>query len=98
MYISTLRGKHSKLFHKEIITTTVPKLLRKQGLAHKGLTPNMHCSDSVGHVASFSYLKCPHHARKLLIATVPMSLYSLIINFIFHCKTVNKMGKWGARE
>lgn len=69
-----------------------PNCRESNSLAHKGLTPDIYCSDSVGHVAYFRYLKCPNHAPELLKAKVPMSPYSLIINSIFHCKVVNKTG------
>ena len=95
---STFKDKASNWFTKLQPTLLYRNCWQSNGLAHKGLTPNTHCSDSVGHVASFSSLKCPHHAPELLTAKVPTSLYSLIINFIFHRKTVNKMGRWGAGE
>lgn len=52
-------------------------------------------------MASFSYLKCPSHTPEQLPSNHPMTgklLYSLIISSIFHSRTVNRMGKWGAGE
>lgn len=89
----THTDKTANWFTKQKALPLNPNCRESNSLAHKGLTPNIHCSDSVGHVAYFRYLKCPNHAPERLKAKVPMSPYSFIIISIFHCKVVNKTGK-----